>query len=144
MMPVSLLEHLASIDVRVSIDGNDLVIDAPEGVALDEVTSLCRRHKADLLAALRSDARRQLSTVIATVAGDERGANLHFQFAEDVAVAEENSLPSADAERLSLDEVRRAAAGLPRGLAAPLLDAVLVAFPGARCVEIVSTSTVGS
>lgn len=134
MTATTLLNHLTALGVRLIADGDNLIIDAPADMAMGEVTGLCRRHKADLLVALRSDARRQLGTVIATVAGDERAADLHFQFAEDVAVAEDSGLPPADAERLALAEVRRAAAGLPRGLATPLLDGVLVTFPGARFI----------
>lgn len=52
MTSLAILDELRDLDVRLEVDGDRLVVDAPKAVMSDEMRARLREHKAELLAVL--------------------------------------------------------------------------------------------
>lgn len=106
-----LLEQLRDRDIRLSANGDRLVVDAPRGALTEQLRGMLRGHKAELLAIVTAPDlwARRAATLLSGVADPDRRADLRELFEHRAAVCEfDGRLPRTDAERLAFGELQAA------------------------------------
>ncbi|MCH7591186.1 MAG: hypothetical protein IH989_00190 [Planctomycetes bacterium] len=108
MTGVLLLEQLQERDIRLSANGDRLVVDAPRGLLTAQLRETLLDRKAELLAILadRDDSARQAAALLSRVDDPDVRADLRELFEHRAAVCEfDGGLSRTDAERIALSEL---------------------------------------
>lgn len=108
-----LIEQLRDRDIRLSANGDQLVVDAPRGALTEQLRGTLQEHKAELLAVLtdRNLWARRAAGLLSGVADPDLRADLRELFEHRAAVCEfDGGLSRADAERIAFGELQRATA----------------------------------
>lgn len=108
-----LLEQLQDRDIRLSANGDRLVVDAPRGTLTEQHRGTLQEHKAELLAVLtdRDHWARHAAALLSGVADPDVRADLRELFEHRAAVCEfDGGLSRADAERIAFGELQRTTA----------------------------------
>lgn len=106
-----LLEQLRDRDIRLSANGNRLVVDAPRGSLTEQLRGTLQEHKAELLAIVTAPDlwARRAAVLLSGVADPDLQADLRELFEHRAGVCEfDGGLSRADAERLAFGELQAA------------------------------------
>ncbi len=104
-----LLEQLRERDIRLSANGDRLVVDAPRGTLTERLRGTLREHKAELLAIVTAPDlwARRAAALLSGVADSGLQADLRELFEHRAAVCEfDGGLSRADAERVAIGELQ--------------------------------------
>lgn len=106
-----LLEQLRERDIRLSANGDRLVVDAPRGALTEQLRGTLREHKVELLAIVTAPDlwARRAAVLLSGVADPDRRADLRELFEHRAAVCEfDGGLSRTDAERVAFGELQAA------------------------------------
>ncbi len=106
-----LLEQLRDRDIRLSANGDRLVVDAPRGLLTGQLRDTLRHRKSELMTILRVGDywARQASALLATVTDRDRRAELRELFEHRAGVCEfDGGLSRGAAERVAFGELQAA------------------------------------
>ncbi|MCH7884414.1 MAG: hypothetical protein IIC01_04110 [Planctomycetes bacterium] len=106
-----LLEQLRERDIRLSANGDRLVVDAPRGALTEQLRGTLREHKAELLAIVTAPDlwARRAAALLSGVADPDLRADLRELFEHRAAVCEfDGGLSRTDAERVAFGELQAA------------------------------------
>lgn len=106
-----LLEQLRGRDIRLSANGDRLVVDAPRGVLTEQLRGTLQEYKAELLAIVtdRDLWARRTTGLLSGVADPDVRADLRELFEHRAAVCEfDGGLKRTDAERVAFPELQTA------------------------------------
>ena len=107
----ALLEQLRDRDIRLSANGDRLVVDAPRGALTEQLRWTLQEHKAELLAIVTAPDlwARRAAGLLSSVADPDRRADLRELFEHRAGVCEfGGGLSRTNAERLAFGELQAA------------------------------------